>query len=221
MYKNVKSSVKDVDNTGRIVVAANAFGNVDSDKDVSMRGSFTKTLKEHFDRVRWYLNHKTDQLLGVPIEGIETPDYLQIVGQLNLKVQIGRDIYEHYKLFAEYGKSLEHSIGVDAIKYNDDQGIRKVSEWKLWEYSTLTSWGANPNTPVIAIKENNPLAAIDWLELIIKKGNFSDETFMSIESTLESLKSLMEPEQTTPETQPIGLVDMADISTTFIKSLTH
>lgn len=219
MYKNVKSSVKDVDETGRIVVAANAFGNVDSDKDVSMRGSFTKTLKEHFDRVRWYLNHKTDQLLGVPIEGIETPDHLQIVGQLNLKVQIAKDIYEHYKLFAEYGKSLEHSIGVDAIKVKDDQGIRRVFEWKLWEYSTLTSWGANPNTPVLAIKENKGPEAIEWLELIIKKGNFSDEAFMSIESHLDKLKMLLEPEQPTPEQQPLGLIDLADISTEFLKTI--
>ncbi len=223
MYKSLKNStVKDVDHTGRIVVAANAFGNVDSDQDVSMRGSFSKTLKENFNRLRWFLNHVRTQLLGVPLEGVETENYLQITGQINLNKQIGRDTFEDYKLYAEYGKSLEHSIGVDAIKYQDDQGIRKVSEWKLWEYSTLTSWGANERTPMIALKEQNPVGTIDWLELILRKGNYSDEKFMAIETQLENLKSLLEPEQTTQEMQPIGLIDMADISTTFLKSLqTH
>jgi HK97 family phage prohead protease len=220
MYKNLSSQVKDVDKQGRIVVAANAFGNVDSDSDVSMTGSFTKTIKENFTRLRWFLNHDRTKLLGVPLEGIETPQYLQITGQLNLNKEIGRDIYEDYKLYAEYGKSLEHSIGVDPIKYQDDQGIRKVTEWKLWEYSTLTSWGANERTPMINLKNHNPAATIDWLELILKKGNYTDEKCIAIETQLESLKSLVEPEQPTPYKEPIQISDLADISTSFINSLT-
>lgn len=58
---------------------------------------------------------------------------------------------EDYKLYAEYGKTLEHSIGVKAIK-RDDKDKRIVKEWSLWEYSTLSSWGANPQTFLIDIK---------------------------------------------------------------------
>ncbi len=39
-----------------------------------------------------------------------------MVGQLNLEKQIGRDTLADYKLFAENGRTLEHSIGVKAIK---------------------------------------------------------------------------------------------------------
>lgn len=212
MYKSFKSQIKDIDQKGRVVVAANAFGNVDSQGDISNYGAFAKTLKENFDRVRWLLNHDGNKLLGVPIEGTETPQYLQIVGQLNMEKQLSRDVYADYKLYAEYGKSLEHSIGVDPIKYDIQGQVRKVTEWKLWEFSTLTTWGANSNTPMLAIKSE-----VDWLNLQMEKGDYSDEKFQEIEKHLAILKSLItEPTDVTPVTEPI---DWKSLSDTFINSL--
>jgi hypothetical protein len=115
-YKDLTTTVKDIDQKGRILVAANALGNVDADKDISMEGSFNKTLKDNFNRLKWFLNHDKTQLVGVPIEGKEKYPYLEMLGQVNLNKQLGRDVYEDYKLYAEHGKSLEHSIGVEAIK---------------------------------------------------------------------------------------------------------
>lgn len=210
MYKNLKSNVKDLDQKGRVVVTANAFNNVDSQMDMSMKGSFSKTLSEHFKRVKWYLNHDTTKLIGVPIEGRETDTHLELVGQLNLNKQIGKDVYEDYKLYAEYGRTLEHSIGVDALKYNIDGQVRKVSEWKLWEYSTLTNWGANPDTGLVSIKSD-----IDWMNIQLNKGDYTDERFLEIEKQLKLLKSLMNEPQRTQE-EPI---DLKAISAQFINSL--
>lgn len=215
MIKSYKSRVKDVDEKGIVVVAANAFGNVDSQNDISMPGSFSKTIRENFDRVKWFLNHDTTQLLGVPITASESPNYLEITGQLNLKKDIGRNAYEDYKLYAEYGKSLEHSIGVDAIKYDIKDNIRKVTEWKLWEFSTLTNWGANPNTPMLAIK-SDVSEHIKWLELSMKKANYTDEKFREIEKALNILKSLDEPTDVTRKPEPI---DWKSVTNQFIKSL--
>jgi HK97 family phage prohead protease len=210
MYKNIKSSIKDLDQKGRVVVTANAFNNVDSQMDMSMKGSFSKTLNEHFKRVKWYLNHDTTKLIGVPIEGKETDTHLELVGQLNLNKEIGKDVYEDYKLYAEYGRTLEHSIGVDAIKYNIEGQVRKVSEWKLWEYSTLTNWGANPDTGLVAIKSD-----IDWMNIQLNKGDYTDEKFLEIEKHLKLLKSLIaEPQSTQPEP-----IDLKAISAAFINSL--
>lgn len=212
MYKSFKSIVSDVDEKGQVVVAANSFGNVDSQNDISVYGSFTKTIKENFDRVKWFLNHNTNILLGVPMSATETPQYLQIVGKLNLNKEIGRDIYEDYKLYAEYGKTLEHSIGVDAIKYDIQGGIRKVNEWRLWEFSTLTNWGANENTPMLAIKSD-----IDFLNIKLDKGNYTDDKFKEIEKQIQILKSLIEePTVVTPSTEPIDWKSVSDI---FINSL--
>lgn len=212
MYKSFKSQIKDLDQKGRVVVAANAFGNIDSQGDISTYGSFSKTLKENFERVRWLLNHDTTKLLGVPIEGTETQNHLQIVGQLNMEKEMSRDVYADYKLYAEYGKSLEHSIGVDPIKYDIQGQVRKVSEWKLWEFSTLTAWGANPQTPMLDIKSD-----VEWMNIQLNKGDYTDEKFKEIEKQLRILKSLItEPESSTPVTEPI---DWKSLSDTFIKSL--
>lgn len=203
-YKDFETIIKDVDEKGRVLVAANAVGNTDADKDMSMPGSFQKTLTENFSRLKWFLNHNSDYLIGVPIEGKEKMPHLEMLGQLNMKKQLSKDVYEDYKLYAEYGKSLEHSIGVEAIKKEQKGDIRQVYEWKLWEYSTLYSWGANENTPMLAIKSENKIADhIQWLELACKKGNYSDQRFLEIEKHLTLLKSLLtEPEQSTQVIKP-------------------
>lgn len=202
-YKDFNSQIKDLDEKGRVLVAANAIGNVDSDNDISKEGSFDKTLREGFKRVKWLLNHG-DILLGVPIEGKQNGKYLEMLGQLNMKKQISRDIYEDYKLYAEHGKTLEHSIGVNAIKWSMKDDVREVTEWKLWEYSTLTRWGANEDTPMLGIKEaKSNEDALQLLDLMLRKGKYSDERFNLIENKIKELKSLIqEPVITTQENEP-------------------
>lgn len=223
IFKDLSTTIKDLDQKGRVVVAANCLGNVDSQKQVSMQGSFVKTLKDNFSRLRWFLNHDTRLLLGVSIEGKEVFPYLQMEGQLNMNKELSRDIYEDYKLYAEYGKSLEHSIGVEPIKENvDADGISRVYEWKMWEWSTLTHWGANENTPLLGIKSAEDYAgAVDWLELKLRKGNFTDNKYLQIEQQLLKLKTLIaEPEHTSTQNsdEPI-LMDLKDVFKTF--SQTH
>jgi HK97 family phage prohead protease len=203
-FKNYGSQIKDLDEKGIVIVAANAIGNEDSDKDMSMDGSFDKTLSENFKRVKWFLNHDRNLLLGVPIEGKQSGKYLEMKGQLNLKKQIAKDTYEDYKLYAEHGKTLEHSIGVEAVKWEQKGDTRMVKEWKLWEYSTLTSWGANEYTPMLGMKSANSITeAIDWFNVMLKQGNYSDEKFLQIEEKINSLKSLFqEPGVPTQKKEP-------------------
>lgn len=226
-YKDLTTTVKDIDQKGRILVAANALGNVDADKDISMEGSFNKTLKDNFNRLKWFLNHDKTQLVGVPIEGKEKYPYLEMLGQVNLNKQLGRDVYEDYKLYAEYGKSLEHSIGVEAIKKVEKDGIRRVHEWKLWEYSTLTAWGANDQTPMLGIKSLEDIeSSINWLDLKLRKGNFSDEKFVQIEKELSLLRSLCtEPGDsqidTTQKTKPDEFAEVISTIQSFCLTLKH
>lgn len=187
--KTFFTQIKDVDQKGQILVAANAIGNVDSDNDMSMPGSFNKTIKENFKRVKWFLNHDTYILLGVPIEASERASYLQVLGQLNMQKQVSRDIYEDYKLYAEHKRTLEHSIGVSAKKFKMVDDVRQVSEWAWWEYSTLTSWGANQNTPMLGLKSAEDIYdEILWQEKKLAKGKYSDERFKKIDLYLQRLK---------------------------------
>lgn len=173
---------------GIVTVAVNGIGIVDSQNDISMPGSFNKTLKENIGRMKWFLNHDTTQLLGVPLEGEEKDGNLVMVGQLNLAKQIGRDTLEDYKLYASAGRTLEHSIGVQAVK-RDSSDKRKVLEWKMWEYSTLTSWGSNPQTFLVGIKNENPGDVRANIELIRRalKMRYTDERLKDYEMRLDML----------------------------------
>lgn len=181
-----QTKTADVDEKGIVTVAVNGIGIEDSQKDISMPGSFVDTIRDDIGRMRWFLNHDTTQLLGVPLVGEEKSDNLIITGQLNLAKQIGRDILADYKLYAEAGRTLEHSIGVKALR-RDKEDKRKVLQWKMYEYSTLTSWGANPNTYLVGLKSataDQVRDAIDFLKLALKQKGYSDERFMSIEKEL-------------------------------------
>ncbi len=182
------------DEKGVVTVAVNGIGIEDSQKDISMPGSFVDTIKNDIHRMRWFLNHDTTLLLGVPLEGEEKADNLVVTGQLNLAKQIGRDILTDYKLFAEAGRTLEHSIGVKAIR-RDKEDKRKVLQWRMYEYSTLTSWGANPNTYLVGIKSATPAQvrdAVDFLKLALKQKGYSDDRFMNIEKELDACFKALE-----------------------------
>lgn len=221
-YKDYSSQVKDVDEKGRVLVAANAIGNIDSDKDISESGSFDKTLQENFSRLKWFLNHDKNLLLGVPLEGKQNGKYLEMLGQLNMNKQLSKDVYTDYKLFAEHNRTLEHSIGVEAVKTKDEGDIRRVTEWKLWEYSTLTSWGANQDTPMLGIKTAKSIDdALQFLNIMLRKGDYTDKRFLEIEQTISKLKTLSstEPPEGTQGVEPRSAVvrDWSSV-TTFINN---
>ena len=186
IFKSISEKVEDVTREGRLLIAINAIGNEDADGDISMPGSFNKTLKNDIDRVKWYLNHNQTILLGVPISGYEENGLVKMSTQLNMKKQICLDVLSDYELYAEYGRTLEHSVGVEDVIRNKSN-TKEVLEWKLWEYSTLTSWGANPNTPLLEMKNATTDEQIKMLEKALKK-NYSDERLQTIEKSLNLLK---------------------------------
>ena len=195
-----RTKVANVDEKGVVEIAVNAFGNEDSDGDISMPGSFTKTLNENFDRVKWFLNHNKTQLLGVPLKGVETPEYLQMTARFNMKKQMSLDTYYDYQLYAEEGKTLEHSIGVDIIQRNTSNQ-KQVTEYKMWEFSTLTNWGANENTPLLSLKDMGGMSVDqmnEQVEFISKalKLPYSEERLASIEKSIGLLTKIIKKDMT-------------------------
>lgn len=190
--KSIATKTNDVDEQGRVVIAVNAIGNEDADGDISMLGSFNKTLKEDFARLKWFLNHDPCILLGVPISGEEKDNLVQMTSQFNMKKQIARDTYEDYKLYAEHGRTLEHSIGVNAINRNKSNP-KEVLQWKMWEYSTLTNWGANERTPLLDIKGMNTISAeehIKFLEEAVKM-KYSDAKLKAITQSIDVIRKAL------------------------------
>lgn len=192
--KSVKSKTNDIDEKkGIVTLAVNIIGVVDSQKDMSMPGCFNQACKpENFQRVKHLYNHDTAQLLGCPLEGKEENGALVVTSQLNLKKQLGRDVLADYILYAENGKTLEHSIGVSAVKgkYTFDNGVRKVNEWKLYEFSTLAFLGACPGTHLIDVKHttvDEAKAAIELIEKAMRQHGYSDERLSKYDEEMAKL----------------------------------
>lgn len=228
-HKIFQSKVMDVDQKAGIVTNYdNAFNVLDSDKDISRKGAYAKTLVENVKRAKWFLNHDSTLLLGVPfIEGTKEDDYgLLSVNRINMNKTIGTDILSDYMLFKEYDRTLEHSIGYNTIKsepYDLGEGKmgRELIECKLWEKSTLTSWGANEFTPLVDIKGlKNVEETLEMLEQMFTKNlHYSDERKRSAEKLIKELQSLSkeEPRESTLIVEPT--VTDTEILQTILKSL--
>jgi HK97 family phage prohead protease len=226
-HKVFQSKIDDVDDVkGYVINYDNAFDKVDTDGDISRKGAYTKTLKDNVLRMKWYLNHDTNLLLGVPfIEGTEQDDFgLKSVNRLNMDKTLSRDTLSDYKLFKEYNRTLEHSIGYEVIKSNPyDLGGgkegRELTEIKLWEKSTLTSWGANEFTPLVDIKsEKNIKSMLEMLEQMFTNNyKYSDERKRAAEKLIKELQSLnnQEPGETTLDIEPT----QTEIYSLILKSL--
>lgn len=188
--KDFSFEVKDIDEKGIVTMYVNAFNNRDAAKEISMPGSFKKTIKENFKRIKHLYNHDRTMLVGAPLEMKEDSFGLLVRSAMNIGKQFVADIYSDYKFFAEQKKTLEHSIGYNLIKwsYDKESDTQKNLEYQLFEYSTLSFLGCNPLTPMVDLKNIESIEEnISTLEHMLK-GQYSDERYSEIESTLIQLR---------------------------------
>lgn len=196
-YKDVKASasIKDVDDRKRIVAGYfSSFDIVDSDGDMIVRGAFAKTIAENGPasekpRIKHLLNHDTFKPVGVIIKLVEDNKGLYYESKIGSH-NVGNDFIK----MAEDGLITEHSIGYKAIIA---ENVRSMSDWKegelrrvikeirLYEGSSLTAWGANPDTPLVEIKSE-----ID-LKKLIEKSEAIDKFCRNSTATDETIDSLL------------------------------
>jgi HK97 family phage prohead protease len=206
-FKSFNNPIEDVDEKGVVTIYVNAFGNEDSDGDISEPDSFTKTITDNFTRIKHFLNHDGRLLIGIPLKFEPDSFGLKTRSKLNLKKEIGRDAYEDYKLYKENDRTLEHSFGYEVLR-RDQKDKRRIQEYKLWEYSTLTAWGANYNTPLVDMKNIDMTS--DQLEKHIEEltemynRKYSDTRLRSIEFKLITLTS--SPDNDAPEDTSTHLI---------------
>ena len=177
--------LKDVDNKGTVLFVANAFGVQDSYNEISLRGSFKKTLNESFDRLKYLYNHDVNKVIGVPIEGYENETGLIIKAVLNLDKDVGKNTYEDYRMSLEYGRSVEHSIRTMVIK-STGTNPRYIQEQRLAEVSYVPLMGSNSATPLLEMKS--------FVEYCYNNGEYSPCYMKKLESVLEADQSLSEPD---------------------------
>lgn len=193
---------KDVDGKKGIVTGYFAnFDTTDSDGDVIKKGSFVKTISEYGPtarkpRIKHLLNHDPSQPLGVLMELKEDNYGLYYESQLGSH-SLGTDFVK----MVESNLITEHSIGYRTMKFNqvrpwsewkEGEVMRELTELKLYEGSSLTAWGANPNTPLTGLKAQFKAEKmgkrIDLLIKALRDGTFTDETFDLLEIELRQLQ---------------------------------
>lgn len=178
-----------------------AFGMIDSDSDMIMKGAFKKSIQEigpnssSNRKIQHLRMHDWNRQIGKILE-LDEDDYgLRFVSQLGRSAE-GENAFLDY----QDGIITEHSIGFnyipDKIKFieTNEGGYFSIAEVKLWEGSAVT-FGANEYTPVLDVAKGigaedvlvklNERATI--LAKVLRNGKGTDERFLNIEAELLSL----------------------------------
>lgn len=214
-FKQVSYDLKDLDEKQGIVIAyANAYDFKDSDGDISARGSFDKTVKENYKRIRVLKDHNPTITLGVPLS-IDTKDEFGLLTttKFNLKKNVSKDMFSDIQLMKDNGLNAELSIGYNVLA-RDEKNKSIIKEYKLMEYSFLSSWAANELSTVQDIK--NIRSHYGIMELIEKAYNldYSDARLKQIEEILKALTNKEPLQSNTPTVEPL-----IDIINNFSKTL--
>jgi HK97 family phage prohead protease len=223
-FKGIHTKLEDFDlSKGEVVVYLSAFGNVDSDGDVIKKGAFRKSIMERGPssqkpRIKYLAQHDAYRPIGKWLEMAEDEQGLRAVGKLATATRDGKDYFEFYK----EGIITEHSIGFEVVQGASKADHYEIAEIKLWEGSAVT-WGANENTPLLAMAKSANMEPIDYLEKRIEKlskflrnGEASDEAFETVELEVKSLfselkalvKERPQPAPTPTEPLQINLVEL-------------
>jgi HK97 family phage prohead protease len=189
-FKQLSYDLKELDEKKGVVTAyANAYNFKDSDGDISAFGSFDKTVSENFKRIRVLKDHNPTMMIGVPLI-IDTKDTygLLTTSQFNMNKDLGRDMFQDVKLMYENNLNAELSIGYKVLQ-RDQKNKSIINEYKLMEYSFLSSWGANELSTVQGIKSIQSHYGI--MELIQKAYNldYSDNRLRELETILKALSN--------------------------------
>jgi len=189
IYKNL-SEFRDIDDaTGIIKGYANVYNVKDLDGDISLPGSFSKTVGERAKKIKIFKNH-SPQLVGVPIELDIADTYgLGLTAKMLMDTDTGRDTFHEVKFLHENGFESGMSIGGWIIKRNP-KNKAEVVEYKLKEISVLTTEEPANQLSLVnavkAVKELTEPTQEEFWNIIEKAYNakFSDNILRSLEEFL-------------------------------------
>ena len=133
-----------------------AFGNIDLDGDILVKGCFAKSLQEHGpgspspQKIAYLYQHEIDEPLGRFTVLTEDDKGLYFEAEIDA-TQCGDDTLTQYLS----GTLNQHSIGFkyiwDKLDFDDTKNAFIVKEVQLFEGSVVTI-GSNENTPFTGFK---------------------------------------------------------------------
>ncbi len=160
--------LKSIADDGAFAGYASVFGNIDSQKDVVLKGAFKKTIAGNGNGIKLLWQHQPDEPIGVISKMREDEFGLYMEGRLLLDVQRAREAYALLKSGAINGLS----IGYTPVDYETDYktGVRLLKQVELWEVSLVT-FPANPHAVVNRLK--SAPATIREFEDFLREAGYS------------------------------------------------
>jgi len=129
----MRMEVKEISEAGSFEGLLSPYGSIDRTGDVVDPGAYTKTLKDHGNKVPMLWQHKTDVPIGeLTLE--DRPDGLWCSGQLLMQLADAQKAYLLIK--ARIVKGL--SIGFESVRDAVSDGVRHLKEIRLYEGSIVT-----------------------------------------------------------------------------------
>lgn len=145
--KQIPFEIKEFDEeTGIFEGYAAVFNNVDDGGDLIEPGAFTKTLQENGHRIKICYQHDPYNPIGKPLEIRQDEVGLFVKGKIS-DTSTGKDV----KVLLKDRVINELSIGYDVIKKKMKDGVRRLREIKLYEFSPVT-WGMNKLAIITDVK---------------------------------------------------------------------
>lgn len=175
---------------------ASSYGNTDSDGDVIEHGAFAKSIKEGFPsgaiKVLW--QHDPHQPIGRPVDMREDSKGLWVKSRIS-KTAKGDEAIELMRDGVINRLSVGFSIPNNKSKIDGD-GIRRIMEGKLFEYSLVT-WPANDQAIITGVKTLKELRGF-------ADNTLSDKARKELLAELASITALLkgEPHSTPTAGQP-------------------
>jgi HK97 family phage prohead protease len=145
--ERIRFEIKEVTQEGTFEGLLSPYGNVDGGGDAIMPGAYTKTLRERGNEVPMLWQHSTKDPIGKLILE-DRPEGLWCKGQFILEDELAARAYRFVR--ARIVKGL--SIGFEAVKAAlDSNGVRRISEIKLYEGSVVT-FPMNEAALIVSVK---------------------------------------------------------------------
>jgi HK97 family phage prohead protease len=161
-YLDRPFEIKEIGEDGTFSGYGSVFNELDSYKDVVIKGAFTDSLAQKKPSLLW--QHRSGEPVGVYTEVREDDHGLFVAGKLALKTVRGAEAYELMKMGAITGLSIGYVPDDDS--YDRETGITTLKKIDLWEVSLVT-FPANDSARISNVKtidEINTLAqAEDYL----------------------------------------------------------
>jgi HK97 family phage prohead protease len=157
-----------VDDKGRFTGYASVFGVTDSYGTVFDKGAFKKTIKDHKGKFPILRMHVREEPVGIALVEEDDRGLRVVDGQLDLDVQLGRDVYSGMRK----GYISEMSHRFSPVREKAIEGVTHYGEVRLMEVSAVTrNFASTPGASIETVRTEDEERGVISYDLPLADSN--------------------------------------------------